>query len=171
MVHEWDEIMRKFSEALAETAQRGAFLALALSLLGLPHSVQADEAKVTVNTTVLKYASLEIVAQPDSVAITAADLVRGYVDVPVGAQMIIRSNTSGGYLLEFASQGDFMRQILVRGLNTDVQLSAAGGLVSQPSAERGMTKSTLALGFRFVLSESAGQGTYPWPMRVSVAPL
>jgi len=34
-----------------------------------------------------------------------------------------------------------------------------------------MSKAVLALGFRFVLSESARQGVYAWPMRMSVTPL
>lgn len=79
--------------------------------------------KLTVRATVPKRTSLKVLAQPGSVAVTAGDIARGYVDVLAPAQVAIKSNTSGGYLLEFASQGDFMRQILVTGLANDVQLS------------------------------------------------
>jgi hypothetical protein len=88
----------------------------------------------------------------------------------VPAEVAIQSNSMGGYLLEFASRGNFMRQILVKGLANDVQLSPAGGAVMQAS-NAGLNKTTLALGFRFLLAESTQQGTYPWPMQLSVSPL
>ena len=59
-----------------------------------------------------------------------------------------------------------MRQILVKGLDTDVQLSPIGGAVIRP----GIAKTTLTLGFRFFLSDSAQQGTYVWPMRLAISP-
>ena len=151
-------------------AARLVMHALAFGLLCATLSAQADT-KLTVTATILKRASLQVLAQPSSVLVTAADLARGYVDVPAASQVAVRSNAPAGYLLEFASQGNFMRQILVRGLETEVQLSPAGGMVSQRAASKGVTKSTLALGFRFFLSESAQEGTYAWPMRLSVVPL
>ncbi|NPC58062.1 hypothetical protein [Caenimonas soli] len=147
-------------------------LALALGLLCLPATSQAaGEIKMTVSATILKHASLQVLSQPTAVVVTAADLARGYVDVPVTSQVAIQSNTSGGYLLEFANQGDFMRQILVHGLGGVVQLSPDGGVIAQSGAPTGVTKATLALGYRFLLSQSAQPGTYAWPMRLSVAPL
>lgn len=163
--------MRYAKTALIRTVQVAMCSALALSLLGMPATATAGDVKLTVSATVLKHASLNVLAQPSSVVVTEADISRGYVDVPTPAQVAIKSNTAGGYLLEFASQGDFMRQILVRGLANDVQLSPAGGAVMRPSSGTGVTKTTLALGFRFVLAESARQGTYPWPIRLSVTPL
>jgi hypothetical protein len=131
----------------------------------------SGEMKLAVSATILKHASLKVLAQPTSVVVTAADIARGYVDVPVPAQVAIQSNTLEGYALEFANHGDFMRQILVRGLGNDVQLSPAGGTVNKRSTGAGMTRTILDLAFRFVLSESAQQGTYAWPVRFSVTPL
>jgi hypothetical protein len=157
--------MSTLSRAL--TAIRVATFALGmLSALG-PAGAAASTANVVVNATVLKSTSLTVLAQPASVVITADDIVRGYVDVPVPAQLAIRSNTA--YALDFAPQGNFIRQVLVRGLGNDVQLGPDGGLV--PQLTRGVTRTTLALAFRFVLSDSAQQGTYPWPMRVSASSL
>src|SRR5665647_154909 len=147
------------------------FLTVGLLAGPLAAAAGSNEAKLMVSATILKHASLQVLAQPASVVVTEADIARGYVDVPTGAQVAIRNNSLSGYMLEFASQGDFMRQILVRGLGNDVQLSPAGGAVTQHSTGRGVTKTTLDLGFRFVLAESAHQGTYAWPMRLSVTPL
>lgn len=165
--------MEQAGNGLVWAARLALGHALVLGLCGVAPAAVAgsDEARVTVSATILKHASLKVLAQPSSVVVTAADIARGYVDVPAAAQVAIHSNTPEGYILEFAAQGDFMRQIEVRGLGSDVQLSPAGGLVTQRPAGTGVTKTILALGFRFLLSESAQQGTYPWPMRVSVAPL
>jgi hypothetical protein len=168
-----DEEYMKNNTAMIQVA-RLAMHALVVGVFCATASAPAQaqaQAQVKVSVSILKRASLQVLAQPSSVTVTAADLARGYVDVPAASQVAVRSNAPAGYLLEFASQGDFMRQILVRGLDTDVQLSPAGGMVSQRGASKGVTKTTLALGFRFLLSESAQEGTYAWPMRLAVVPL
>jgi hypothetical protein len=164
--------MKNFRQLVIRGAQLAALNMLVLGLLSVPATAAANsEVKLVVSATVLKRATLQVLAQPSSVVVTAADIARGYVDVPAPAQVAIQSNTRHGYQLEFASEGDFMRQIMVRGLNNDLQLSPAGGVVTQQPTGGGVTKTVLALGFRFLLSESAQQGTYAWPMRLSVTPL
>lgn len=152
----------------------GTVLTLALGALVMVGGVaqaQSVESKLAVTATVLKHASLKVLAQPSSVVITAADIARGYVDVPTPAQVSIQSNSREGYMLMFASEGDFLQQTLVRGLGNDVQLSAGGGGVARSADGRGMAKATLDLGFRFLLSGAARQGVYAWPVRLSVASL
>ncbi|MCJ7800297.1 MAG: hypothetical protein MUP33_11180 [Polaromonas sp.] len=134
-------------------------------------ALASGEAKLMVSATVSKHASLQVLAQPASVVITAADMARGYVDVLSPAQVTVQSNTQDGYLLMFDNQGDFLRHALVKGLDRDVQVGAGGGGVAQRSSGGGMRKNLLNLGFRFVLSDSARQGVYAWPIRLSVTPL
>jgi len=164
--------MQYLRQTVIRVAQSALLAAASIGLMLAPASAAAggSEAKLLVTATVLKHASLKVLTQPSSVVVTAADIARGYVDVPAPAQVAISSNTSQGYVLEFASQGDFMRQILVKGLGTDVQLSPAGGTVVQHSTGAGVIRTTLSLGFRFFLSDTARQGTYAWPMRLSVLP-
>lgn len=137
-----------------------------------PAMAGANEARLQVSATVMKHASLKILAQPASVVVTAADIAQGYLDVPGRAQVAVQNNSLEGYLLMFESQGEFLRQIIVKGLGSDVQLDVgAGGSVTRHAAGRGMSKEVLELGFRFVLSAAARQGVYAWPMRLSVTPL
>jgi hypothetical protein len=158
--------------AMIRMARTAAASATFLGLLMAPAGAMADGSqKLTVRATIAKHASLKVLAQPSAVVVTSADIARGYVDVPAPAQLAIRSNSQSGYLLEFTSEGDFMRQILVKGLASDVQLSPAGGTITQASTGSGVTNTTLALGFRFLLADSTKQGTYPWPMRVSITAL
>lgn len=148
-----------------------AALALAMGMAFGSSAALAGEAEVTVGVTILKHTSVQVLSQPASVVVTAEDIARGYVDVPAATHVAVRSNTPQGYLLEFASQGDFMRQIVVRGLDAEVQLTPEGGLVAQRGSASGTTRATLALGYRFMLSSSAQQGTYAWPMRVAALPI
>lgn len=164
--------MGHFSKASSSGTVKSALIGAALlGLSAAPLSALAADTKLTVSATVLKHASMQVVAQPGSVVITAEDISRGYVDVPSPSQITVQSNTQAGYMLMFASQGDFIRHTLVRGLSSDLQLSADGGVVAQPAAASGLTRTALNLGYRFVLSPAAQQGVYAWPMRVSVAPL
>ena len=145
---------------------------IALAFLGLPMASIADSgAKLSVSATVIKHASLQVLTQPRSVLVTAADIARGYVDVISPAQVAVQSNTPSGYLLIFESQGEFMRQTLVKGLGAEVQLGTSGGGVAHRPSARGMSKTIHDLEFRFLLSNSAEQGVYAWPLSLSVMPL
>lgn len=162
--------MKSF-EAMVRVGQSAVLSAVAATVLIAPLSAVAggSEVKMRVSATVLGKASLQVMSQPSMVVVTQADIARGYVDVAAPSQIAIESNSRSGYVLEFANDGDFMRQILVKGLASDVQLSPSGGTVVQPTS--GVTKTTLALGYRFVLAQSTQQGTYPWPVRLAVTAL
>jgi hypothetical protein len=163
--------MQTLRQTVIRAVQASVLGAVLVGFLAAPLSAAAgSQAKLTVTATILKHASLKVIEQPAAVVVTAADIERGYVDVPAPAQISIQNNSAAGYVLDFASHGDFMRQILVRGLGTELQLSPAGGAIAQPTTGGGVTKTTLSLGFRFILSESARRGTYAWPLRLSVSP-
>jgi hypothetical protein len=155
-----------------------AALTLALSFGALPRpraalAANSDSAstKLMVSATILKHAHLKILSQVAAVRITQADIQRGYADVPTGSRLEIHSNSPDGYVLMFESQSDFVRETQVKGLGNTVQLSAQGGVVSQTQLGGRLTRITVDLGFRFLLSENAQPGTYAWPLRVSVMPL
>ncbi len=153
---------------------RSAALAVAVAALGLtamPLVVAANEVSLPVTATVAKRATLKVLAQPATVVITAADITRGYVEVSGLAQVAIRSNSQAGYMIVFASEGDFVRHMRVRGLGNEVQIGAGGGVVPQSGSAQGVTQATLALGFRFELAANAQQGTYAWPVQMSVVPI
>lgn len=153
-----------------EWARQALFGALCLGFLGIAMA-DPSVSKLTVSATVLKYTTMKVVAQPASVMVTAGDIARGYVEVPVPVQVAIQTNSPTGYLLEFGSHDSFMQQIRVTGLDNEVQLGSTGGVVTQAAPGRGMRHTTLSLGFRFMLSETAKQGVYPWPMQLAVASL
>lgn len=150
-----------------------SFSASSMALLMVaptPTAVATEQAKMTVSATVLKHASLRVLAQPSSVVVTPEDVARGYVDVAAPTQLAIKCN-SGAYMLVFAGHGEFVRQILVSGLGNEVQMGADGGAVKQVATGRGMTTARHDVGLRFELSAAAREGVYPWPLQISVEPL
>jgi len=150
------------------TSGIGAFL---VSMVTMVSPVSACAADLAISATIAKKAELQTLARPAVLEITAADVERGYIDVPSIAQFSVRSNSPSGYLLVFDTQGDFISGTQVSGLSRAVQLGGAGGSVAQPSTRRGYALGTLDLGFRFTLSTSARAGVHAWPLQVSVIPL
>ena len=147
----------------------GAFL---LALVALVTMVSpAAAADLVISATIAKKAELQTLARPAVLEITAADVERGYIELPSNAQYTVRSNSPSGYLLVFDTHGDYISATQVSGLNRAVQLSSAGGSVAQPSASRGYAPGPLDLGFRFTLSASARAGVHAWPLQVSIVPL
>lgn len=149
-------------------------MAVALFGAGAEASAAHDEGgaqtRLQVTATVPKRVSLEILAQPAAVVITAEDIMRGHVDVPMQIEIVIRSNSTE-YLLDFSTTGNFMRQIIVSGFANEVQFGPEGGVAAQTAAPDRLSRQGAFLAFRFVLSESARPGTYPWPVRLSAVPM
>lgn len=146
-------------------------LVTAVSLIGTGDYAAAASQALNVTANVPKQASLGVLAQPAAVVITAADITRGYVDAPDSVHLSIRNNSAEGYVLDFASAGDFIRRIQITGLGNEVQMGPAGGLVPQSRATSRPVNTTVSLTFRFILSDVARPGIYPWPMRLSASPM
>lgn len=165
--------MKALGKAVIRTVRRvlAGTVLLGLSAFSFNALADSNATSLTLSATVRKHASVQVLAQPASVTITAADIARGYLDAPSPAQLAVKSNTAQGFTLLFTNQGDFVRQIRVKGLGSDVQLGAGGGVVTHAATGRGMNTTNLDLGYRFELAASAQQGVYAWPMQVSVQPL
>lgn len=162
-------ILKDISRPGLKVFRRIVYGGISVGLLAVP--MASITIKLTVTVTIPKRASLKVLAQPGSVVLAAADIARGYVDVPGFLEVAVQNNSADGYLLTFENQGEFIKQTRVRGLGYDVQFDAMGGSIPQSANGRGVQKVTLNLGFRFALADSARQGAYAWPIRLSVAPL
>lgn len=110
-------------------------------------------------------------AQPSELVITEADVTRGYVDVPVIARLVVRSNSRAGYALVFESGNDFVQETVVRGLERELVVAAQGAMATQPAAGPGTNTRIHELGFRFKLTQAARSGVQAWPLRMSVIAL
>ena len=130
----------------------------------MPAAAVAGEARTQFRVTayVAARATLESVAQPAQVAVSAVDIERGYVDV--AAVYRVSSNDPAGYLLRLAPLGGVAAAVEVSGLSSRVVLREESVDVMQPAA---LSPQRLAVTFRFVLDPAAVPGTYEWPVQLA----
>jgi hypothetical protein len=148
-----------------------AALIAALSLSSLPVAVKAEAGSrstvVHVSAVVLARADLNIIKQPTALVLTDADVRRGYVEVDAASMFELKCNSRAGCLLSFAAHGLPFRETSINVMGRTVVLGPGGGLVTLPIIGR----TTVALSYRFVLSEGTQPGTYEWPFSLSASPL
>lgn len=150
-------------------------LALAVGLAPLAPSLvpsaaaAKDSAALSVSVTVIANAKLQVEYQAKQIQINAADVARGYVEVPAAARFSVVTNSRSGYLLEFHPVGNLFESVRVGGLGNPVQFGPDGGTMVQ----RGPLQPNFAheLSFRFTLHPDAQPATYPWPLQLSVRAL
>jgi hypothetical protein len=121
-----------------------------------------------VSVTVLPYARLTEVAVPASIAVSAHDVARGYVEVVEPMTLAVAHNTAG-YVLEVHALLPIASRIDVYGLPEQVRLAGTGGSIEHRSPPA--TNERVALTYRLVLSPDTRAGDYPWPLQVAVRPL
>jgi len=149
---------------------RGLVSATAVAALAeAPQATAATaSASLSVSVVVLPRAVMSMEAEPASLEITAADIARGYLDVRRATRARVRTNSPGGWLLQFdVLQGPF-RSLEVSGHGAPTQESSAGGWVIRPYPPSHVEN--LELGYRFNLAEGAQPGVYPWPVALSAQP-
>ena len=113
--------------------------------------------------------SLKIVYQTSELVVTHTDVLRGYIDIPVGAHIEIENTNLSGYLVVFEGLGEPFTEVVVRGLGKDALINRDGGWIAQPY--HGRDPLSVELSYRFILSENALPGTYAWPLKISVSPI
>ena len=167
--------MRTTARNEAGSGRAGRFLpamatTLALLALGVSGTVLASStsALMSVRVQVLARTLLNIESQPPSLVLTAADLARGYVEVPAVSRIRVRSNDPNGYLLAFDVTAGPFTAIEVTGLGPAARISANGGWLVRPFA--GTQPVTSELTYRFLLASNVQPGTYAWPVSLSAMP-
>lgn len=123
-----------------------------------------NRAMVTVTAFVRPFLSQSVLYQKGAIQITKEDLANGYVDVPIGTVLEVRSNDRSGYFLSFEGVADFFKEIWVVEGQRTIVLSSNGGLIRQEASPVGLEVKTLA--YRIFLKEKIQPGLYPWPLTV-----
>jgi len=156
--------------ARARRAQSWALLAGVLAALGAADSSAQLRAGAVlgVSATVSPVARIELAA-PAPLAISAADVVRGYVDAPQALRVRVFSNSRAGFVLDVATQNPWFTAVAIDGLDGSVTLGAEGGAIVQRWP--GATSRALALHVRFQLAAGLEPGLYAWPLQLRARPL
>jgi hypothetical protein len=150
------------------TATLAAVLFLVSEFEALPVGAGSKSADFKITATVASRCRLTVLNQQTNLTIGAADLEKGYVDVPAATRFTVETNLKTGYSLMFEGLDWPFREVHILGLAPSVQINAPGGFVYQPYRKIPVTA---VLSYRFILSEGAKIGTYAWPLALSVQPL
>ena len=150
---------------------KGAAGAIALALAqvlatAVPAMAGQERASFTVSAVVPVRVTLTALDQPAELAISAADLERGYKDV--AATYRVSHNDRRGYLLSLSPRVGVTREVEVHGLAARQLMREESVEIVQPGPPGSRE---LALGFRFVLDPAAVPGRYPLPVLVTARPL
>jgi hypothetical protein len=147
----------------------GALTTLAATTIS-PHSHAATlRSQFTVTAFVPAQAVAQVVDQQPEITITAADIARGYVDIPAASQLRVTSNNPAGYIVNFFSRLPIFSSVCVSSTEGSADLGPDGGAIIERGREgRDMP---LKLSYRFNLSAQVRPGTYPWPLALNVRSL
>ncbi len=125
-------------------------------------------ARVEVSARVQATATLRVLWQQARIAITAADILRGYVDVRSASRIEVRNNSMRGFMLVFEGAGGLFREVYIRGLGREVQLGLGGGFAPMPYS---LDPVVIDLSYRFMLDKEVRAGVYDWPLALSSRPI
>lgn len=124
---------------------------------------------VAVSAFVPAQAVAQIVDQAAEITITAADIARGFVDIPAASQLRVTSNNPSGYVVDFFSRLPIFTSVRVSSTGGSADLGPDGGAIIERGHQgRDMP---LNLSYRFNLSAQVQPGTYPWPLALGVRAL
>jgi hypothetical protein len=150
------------------TAVLMAVLAFASAPAAEAVPARSGKTHLKVSATVLPYADLKVLNRSQTLMITETDIDRGYIDVPGGSSIEVRSNSRDGYYLSFECFETAVKQVRVDGLGKPAVFGAGSGIVPMSMDAR---RVEIELSYRFILSESVRPGVYPWPLTVAVTPM
>jgi hypothetical protein len=141
---------------------------IALSLT--PLYAGSSTAQMNVSVRVIARTILAIDSQPPTVEVTAADIQRGYLDVPQAVSFRVRSNARDGYSLGFQEIAFPFASAEVQwgGQSAVVEGGAWSGVLSHPYQQGGSAGS---LSVRLRIAPGAEPGSYAWPVQVTASSL
>jgi hypothetical protein len=111
--------------------------------------------------------SQSVVHQESGIKISEEDLKRGYVEIPSGTILEVRTNDRKGYWLLFEGSNEFFREVWVMEKGRTTTLSPNGGLIHQKHSGGNLEIKDLT--YRIHLKENTRPGHYPWPFRVKAS--
>jgi len=130
---------------------------------------ESSQGLLAVRAVVARHAEVHI-AQPASITVTAADVARGYLDLPAPMQVVVRGNMREGYCLLFERSGDEVGDVQVRGLGQPLVVGANEAMSERPAPGAGYWREQLSLQLRIALAPQAVPGEHAWPLRISLMP-
>jgi hypothetical protein len=107
-------------------------------------------------------------AEPATLAVTAADVARGYVDVGGAEAVSLTSNGNSGFMLGIAFDTMLVSAVDIRIAEKVLTANETGTWV--PVHMGRLAARVMRLGYRIFLVRGTHPGTYRWPVGLTYAP-
>ncbi len=144
-----------------------AIIILIISIAVPLRNMYRTSGELRVEVTVLARHDLKILFQIPSITVTQADIQKGSIDISSATQIYVYDNSRDGYELLFEGLDWPFKQVLIHGLNNDVQINLPAAFIHQSYSKRPITA---ALSYHFDLAGDAKPGEYQWPLSISLPP-
>ena len=142
-----------------------SFSALAAATIS-PDTDAARVGQLAVAAYVPSRVVSQVEQQPAALTITAADVARGYVDVPAASRLRVTTNDPAGFVIDFFPRLPIFTAVHVSTREGSARLGPDGGGIAE-HRRRGRNL-PLELSYRFDLAGNVQPGTYAWPLAISV---
>jgi len=161
--------LRLQQSLLAAVQAAGLGFAIALAPVQAEAAGSGASAKMQISVTIQKSVRVSVKSNPETMQITAADVARGYVDLPQHSRIDIQSNSSDAFALEFhgSDASGVIREVEVSGAGREARIGASGGMMMLASVSQPGVAQAIELRYRVHLTQNAQPGTYAWPMRLT----
>jgi hypothetical protein len=102
--------------------------------------------------------------QESRINVTEEDIKKGFIEIPSGTILQVKTNSKKGYFLYFEGNNELFKEVMVMDKGRTVVLSPNGAFVHQPCS--GSNIEVKDLSYKLHLKENILPGTYSWPLRV-----
>jgi hypothetical protein len=128
---------------------------------------EGSKVSVIVSATVVARISQSIIHQEPRINVTEGDVKKGFIEVPSGTILQIKTNARGGYALFFEGSNELFKEVWVIDKGRTVALSPNGGFVYQPHS--GSNIEVKEISYKLQFNKNIQPGTYPFPFRVKAS--
>ena len=145
------------------------FLLFLLFFIGNLNSIGLAASKTTlmVSATVIPMIKQSVIRQETRIQVTETDVIRGFVEIPSGTILQVKTNHKNGYFLSFEGMSELFKEIWVIDKGRTTVLPSTGGFVHQ--SYPGGDSDVKDLTYRIHLRGNVQPGLYSWPFRVSAS--
>jgi hypothetical protein len=133
-----------------------------------PAFAGSSSANMNVSVQVMARAIVSVDSQPASVTVTAADIARGYVDVPAPIVVRVRTNSRQGYLLHVENQSETFSSVELSTAEIAMNVGAHETWIQRPYVSGG---DVIPMRARLHLAPAATIGSFSLPIAFNASPL
>lgn len=130
-------------------------------LIAIPAVAASSTAQLSVSVQVIARTILSIDSEPASVEVSAADIARGYVDLPQSVAFHVHSNDTAGYTLQFEPLASPFSKAAVTWADSVASYGSDGTWLTR-AYQQGTVRGTMSI--RLTIAAGTQPGTYAWPV-------